>query len=78
MYAATHNQLQGLLRLTHIFSRDIKMVFGIEKCKTLYIAKGKLEMRNFTTEDGDTVGAMSDDGMYRHLGHVQAKHIKRA
>jgi len=31
------------------------MVFGIEKCKTLSIAKGKLEMRNFTTEDDDTM-----------------------
>ena len=78
MYASTPNQLQELLWLTHTFSRDIKMAFGIEKCKTLYIAKGRMEMRNFTTEDGDTVGAMSDDGMYRHLGHVQAKHIKRA
>jgi len=43
-------KLQELLRLNQTFSRDIKMVFGIEKCKTLCIAKGKLEMRNFTTE----------------------------
>jgi len=33
------------------------MVFGIEKCKTLCIAKGKLEMRNFTTEDDDDNGS---------------------
>ena len=57
LYAATNNQLQELLRLTHTFSRDIKMVFGIEKCKTLCIAKGKLEMRNFTTEDDDDNGS---------------------
>jgi hypothetical protein len=43
LYAATNNQLQEFLRLTQTFSRDIKMVFGIEKCKTLGIAKGKLE-----------------------------------
>jgi hypothetical protein len=78
LHVATNNQLQEFLRVTQTFSRDIEMVFGIEKCKTLYIAKGRMEMRNFTTEDGDTVGAMSEDGMYRHLGHVQAKHIKRA
>ena len=41
LYAATNNQLQEILRLTQTFSRDIKMAFGIEKCKTLYIAKGK-------------------------------------
>ena len=53
------------------------MVFGIEKCKTLCIAKGKLEMRNFTTQDDDTMEAMNDD-MYRYLGHMQAKQIKHA
>ena len=61
LYAATNNQLQELLRLTDTFSRDIKMVFGIEKCKTLCIAKGKLEIRNFTTEDDDTMEAMNED-----------------
>ena len=61
LYAATNNQLKELLRLTHTFSRDIKMVFGIEKCKTLIIAKGKLEMRNFTMEDDDTMESMNKD-----------------
>jgi len=78
LYAATINQLQELLRLTHTFSRDIKMVFGTEKCKTLCIAKGKLEMRNFTTEDDDTMEAINEDDMYRYLGHVQTKQIKHA
>jgi len=53
------------------------MVFGIENCKTLCIAEGKLEMRNFTTED-DAMGAMNEDDMYRYLGHMQAKQIKHA
>ena len=59
LYAATDSQLQELLRLTRTFSRDIKMVFGVEKCKTLCIAKGKIEMRNFTTEDDDTMEWMT-------------------
>jgi hypothetical protein len=37
------------------------MIFGIEKCKTLCIAKGNLEMRNFTTKDDDTMEAMNKD-----------------
>ena len=67
---------QELLRLTHAFSKYIKMIFGIEKDKTLCIAKGKLEMRNFTTEDDDTMEAMNEDDMYRYLDHMQAKQIK--
>jgi len=51
------------------------MLFGIEKCKTLCIAKGKLQKRIFTTEDNDTMEAMNEDDMYRYLGHMQAKQI---
>ena len=76
-YAATNNQLQELLRLTQAFSRNIKMVFGIETCKKLCVAKGKLEMRNFTTEDDGTMEAMNQDDLYRYLGHVQAKQMKQ-
>jgi len=66
LYTATNNQLQGLLWITQTFSRDIKMVFGIVKCKTLCTVKGKLEMRNFITEDDDTMEAMNEDDMYRY------------
>jgi len=27
-------------------------------------------MRNFTTEDDDTMEAMNDDDTYRYLGHI--------
>ena len=63
LYAATNSQPQAILRFTQTFSRDIKMVFGTEKFKTLCFAKGKLEMRNFTTGDDDTMEAMNEDGM---------------
>jgi len=53
------------------------MVFGIEKCKTLCIAKGKIQMRNFTTEDDDTMKVKNEDDMYRYLDHMQDKQIKQ-
>ena len=56
----------------------VKIVFGIKKCKNLSIAKGKLEMINFTTEDDDTMEAMNNDDIYRYLGHMQSKQIKHA
>ena len=65
LYETTNNQLQELLRLTQTFSRDVKMVFGIEKCKTLSIAKGKLELRNSTIEDDDAMETMNEDDIYR-------------
>jgi hypothetical protein len=73
----THLQLIGIIIIV-IIIMDFKMVFGIEKCKTLSIAKGKLEMRNFTTVDDDTVEAMKKDEIYRYLGHMQSKQTKHA
>jgi len=35
-------------------------------------------MRNFTTEDDDTMEAMNKVDIYRYLGHMQAKQIKHA
>jgi len=76
LYAATNNELQDLLQLTQPFSRVIKMSFGFEKCKTLSTAKGKLEMRSFTTENDDIVEAMNEDDIYKYLGHMQTKQMK--
>jgi hypothetical protein len=76
LYAATNNQLLGLLELTQTFSRDVKMSFGIKKCKTLSIAKGKLEMRSSTTGNDDTMEAMNEDAIYKFLGHMRIKQMK--
>jgi hypothetical protein len=54
------------------------MTFGIEKCKTFSIVKRKLELRNFTTEEPDTVTAMKEGDIYRYLGHMQTEQIKQA
>ena len=35
-------------------------------------------MRNFTTENDDTMEAMNEDDIYRYLGHMQSKQIKHA
>jgi hypothetical protein len=78
LYAATNNQLQELLQLTQTFSRDIRMTFGIEKCKILSIVKRKLELRNFTTEGEDTMIATKQEDIYKYSGHMQTRQIKHA
>jgi hypothetical protein len=52
------------------------MTFGIEKCKTWSIVKTKLELRNFTAVEEDTMIAMKEEDIYRYLGHMQTKQIK--
>ena len=40
LYASTKTQLNSLLNATEKFTTDIKMEFGIAKCKTTHIEKG--------------------------------------
>jgi hypothetical protein len=54
------------------------MTFGIENCRTVSIVKKKLELRNFTTEEEDTMIAMKEEDIYKYLGHMQTKQIKHA
>lgn len=42
LYAANEMQLQNLLGITTNFSRDIRMEFGLDKCKTMHREKGKI------------------------------------
>ena len=35
-------------------------------------------MRNFTTEDDDSMEAMNKDDIYRYFGHMQSEQIKHA
>ena len=59
-----------------IFQDTLKWYLGLKSSKILSIAKGKLEMRNFTKEDDDgTMEAMNEGDMYRYLHHRQAKQI---
>jgi hypothetical protein len=51
------------------------MTFEIEKCKTLSTVKRKLELRNFTTGEEDTMIAMKEEDIYKYLGHMQIKQI---
>ena len=76
LYAATRNQLELLMKLVHRMSSDIGMTFGISKCQTVTVTKGKLkEGTELQLEDGKIVSAMSDDP-YKYLGYLQTNRIE--
>lgn len=39
---ATKKQHSWLIKMTCLFSNDIRMFFGLSKCKTLHLEKGKI------------------------------------
>jgi hypothetical protein len=74
LYAGDINQLHSLLETTAIFSSDIQMNFGIEKCAILEAKKGKIVANeninlNFTQQAIPTLEA---DKTYKYLGIQQS------
>jgi hypothetical protein len=51
---------------------------GLKSAKHLSIVKRKLELRNFTTEEEDTMIAMKEQDICKYLGHMQTKQIRHA
>jgi hypothetical protein len=68
LYAESKPQLQSLLKTVKIFSDDIKMKFGIDKCATININRG------ITNYSGDTylsIEELAPDTVYKYLGMPQ-------
>lgn len=73
LYAQSDKEMKQLLKTTTIFSRDIDMQFGLDKCKTLHIIRGKVRPGDYTVGDTDTITAMEPTDLYKYLGYKQLK-----
>lgn len=65
-----------LTDLTQTFSNDIKMEFGLDKCKTLSINQGKHTIDGFDLQNGDKIEAMEENETYKYLGVQQGRRIE--
>lgn len=75
LYAKTEEDLKNFIELTHLFSNDIKMEFGLEKCKTQTIIKGKHITNRIERETLPPIDPMDEQEMYKYLGVLQKKDI---
>ena len=73
LYAKTPNQLDSLIQTVRIFSNDIGMKFGIEKCAILIIKRGRMTQSDGITLPDDTNIRSSKKGEgYKYLGVLEA------
>lgn len=73
LYARGKDSLQSLLEIVSKFSRDICMSFGVEKCATLNVRRGKIEDSEYVQlMDGTQIGCLGRTGNYKYLGIEQA------
>ena len=71
LYGANKDQLDSLIQVVRIFSQDIKMSFGLEKCAVLEIRRGRqVNSSGIDLPDDQHFGEIGEEG-YKYLGILQ-------
>ena len=65
--------MDSLVQAVRIFSEDVGMGFGIEKCAMLVLEKGKI-VKSVAIEltDGKVIKLLQEGESYKHLGILEA------
>jgi hypothetical protein len=78
LYASKKNHILSLLTITENFSNDIGMSFGIDKCKTQSICRGRYENLEYITKKGEIIKKLNKGEFYKYLGINQSNHIQHS
>jgi len=69
LFAKTRCELESLVKTVKLFSDAIHMKFGIDKCVTASLTRGKLSVSDAIIVSEDTViPALGDTGSHEYLG----------
>ena len=72
-------ELDLLVQSVRIFSTDIRMAFGIEKCAAVKISKGRVvESEGIELPNGDTIKGLEENDGYKYLGILESDMIKNS
>ena len=78
-YAKNDQEQTGLLTIVKGFSNDIKMEFGLVKCKKATFKKGKLTITENIQIDMDTaIQDLEQEGTYKYLEVNEGNGIQHA
>ena len=76
LFAKSHDQIDSLVTTVQMFSTDIGMEFGINKCGAVILQRGKIvRSTGVLLPDGKLMKAIDDDG-YKYLGILESDKIK--
>lgn len=76
LYAKTERELNSLVHTVRVISDDIGMVFGLDKCKTVCMRKGRIvDSNGIKMPNGEEMKQIEDTG-YKYLGMFQDEGIK--
>ena len=73
MYSRSEKGLDSLVQTVCIFSEDIGMEFGIEKCAMLVMEKGKIvKSVGIELPNGKVIKSLQECGSYKYVGIFDA------
>ena len=77
LYGKSSNELESPLNTVRIFSIDVSMELGLEKCATLTIHKGKAtHTEGLTLSNNNTIKGLSlEEKSYKYLG-IPTEYVK--
>ena len=77
LFAKNEKELEILIHAIRIYSQDIGMEFGIEKCALLVIKSGKRHMtEGMKLPNHDRIRTLEEKEAYKYLGFLEADTIK--
>ena len=73
LYSRSKKGVDSLVQTVRLFSEDIGMEFGIEKCAMLVMEKGEI-VKSFGIElpDGKVIKSLQEGESYKYLGILEA------
>ena len=73
LYSRSETGLDSLVKAVRVFSEDIGMEFGIEKCAMLVMEKGKIvKPVGIELPDGKVIKSLQEGESYKYLGILDA------
>ena len=78
VFAKNEKELETLIHTVRIYSQDIEMEFGIEKCAMLVIKSGKRHMADgMELPNQDKIRTLGENETYKYLGILETDTIKQ-
>ena len=72
LYSRSEKGLDSLVQTVRVFSEDIGMEFGIEKCAALVMEKGKIvKSVGIELPDGKVIKSLQEGESYKYLGILE-------
>ena len=77
LYAKNDKEIDALVNTVRIFSKDINMEFGLEKCAKVTITRGKMESGTaIVLPDGREIKNLDLEEHYKYLGLMESDRLQ--